>query len=1220
MNKLMQPVYLGRIARSLVLLLFLLGTALAEASHFRFGHFTWQARPDVSPSTADFAMTVAFRSSAFGHPKIGQTFRPGSFNFGDGTAGYHYYKVIARNLQEDWIVGRAIQPGSGEGFIRHNYPSPNNGGSPWLASFQSCCKIGAIRNGGSSSWRVYTRVNLEGGNSSPVSNLPPIVRCAKYDCRFIVPAVDPDGDQLRWRLSTRSESAIPSIPSGMKIDQDTGLFTWVGAESFSNGLYTVQVTIEDRDQEGNIKSTTAIDFLINLQDQGANSWPEFDHPPTPEAGSVITAVVGQPLSITVQATDADNNDAVFLNHVGLPNAASFEQTVTGGPIGVAQLTWTPAVADIGQHIVTFLANDNRGGASPPVSVTIQVIKPAISDVRIISTIAGPDIEIDTASFSLPPASVVQENHQTKVTWEFNTFSVGQLENLLAELRLYNIEPGEQRLITEQLDIYYKDIDGEPVHQMLGEQQVKVAPTLTSIDVDTDKGVYGPSESVAISTWLTNLSEVQTDAAASLIVVDNQQNLVADLGSHILPAMAPGEQRYLPDTAFAAGGVYAGSYAVIARILDQNGSVLTQASSPFAIVTESGEFADVGALVSADRPVYQAWDQAVISVRAQNLAQNASFDGGGGRLSIYRPNGELVAEQHYALNSLAPLANDDRQYVLRLIDRESGDYRVAWQIRQEGVLVASSQTGFEVERSELHSLLGSVELDYHPTGEAQSCHFETTNRSEQAEVSTNLIYQVVSLDDGSVLYEMREDAVAVKNTDVHPYQILLSDPPAYGAYGCVLMAEINGELLELGAAGFEITPPNLEIQWQLAQRGRLLVLLDGTDSPHDSVSAEEQRQYLEQLLENHRWRYTIVDNGGNFELEFNSGLYSAIAVFSDSVTLHPQTERLLVEAQHSATGLLIGGSWSRRNSQVERALGIQLTGRNQQASEVLLADGVLDEPSAYQGAISQGLALGHCGGDVWATFNNGRHASSVCAPAAGPAAVTATAYGKGHHAYFAFDLLDAAARDQALHEQLLLHALAHIQPRQWPVVAGRVVPVELFIENLSRKASVDVTLRLPDGGDILDTENVSQVAEDTWLWQRDFQAPAQDSKIFYIKLPDNVAGGITLDVDIDAGINRNLIVDDRGELVVLGELSSEQHVRIAIALLRQLEEQYPGEGKYGFIARKMESAERDAEKGNIDKAINSLLLASGEVAEGNNALSVELRLAIDAWLYQLQRAL
>ncbi len=1217
-----QCIQKGLVGNFLLIIALLFSSATAEASHFRFGHFTWEARPDITPETADFRMTVAFRSSAFGHPNIGQTFRPGSFNFGDGRATSYNFEVIARNLQEDWIVGRAIEAELTGGVVRHTYPSVNNNGNPWRAIFSSCCKIGSLRNAANASWSVITQVNLEGGNSSPFSNLPPIVTCSKFDCRFRVPAVDPNGDRLTWRMATRAESAIRSIPAGMAVDNTTGIFTWSDGATFTNGLYSVQIVIEDRDQDDNIKSTTAIDFIVNLQDQGSNAWPEFDMPPTPESGSVIRAIVGQKLNITVQATDPDPNDEVFLNHVGLPIGATFEQTVTGGVKGVATLQWTPTSADMGQHIVTFLANDNRGGASPPVAITIDVIKPAISDVRIVSTISTVDIQIDSSSYSIPPALVSIEDNRTLVTWKFDTFSVGQIENLNTELQLFTLQPDEQRLVTEKLEISYTDIDGQPVHETLGEQQVKVAPSLTRVSVDTDKELYLPGEKVKINTLLDNLSNIQVDATVTIEIVDHQQNPVANLGTFTSENIAPQGHAQLSELLFDTTGIYAGAYEVVAKLVD-DGDVLQQATAPFAIATENGAFVNVGALVNTDKPIYQAWDQSIINLRVQNLTQNAAFNGGEGELRILRPTGELLAQETYPLNSLAPQASNDRQYVLPLVDREAGTYLVKWLVTQDGSTVASSQASFEVERSsELVSLLGTVNIDYYDTGEARHCVFETNNRSTQTPVTATLIYQLVSLDNTELLYEIREPNVAISNTAGHPYQLLLSDPPAYGGYGCILMAEIDGELSQLAAAGFEVTPPTLNSLLTPARQGQLLVLVDAEtySAPHDSNLPLEQRQYLEQLLTANQWTYTIVDNSADFSKEFYSGAYGSVALFSEAITLNPEIEQLLVEAQHSGTGLLIGGSWNRRNSQVEKALGVKLTGKNNQVSAINLIEGAIIAPVATDALITEGLVLAHCNADVWAVFNGGKNANSDCAYPDAPAAVTAANYGNGRNAYFAYDLLDTATSTQGLHEQLLLSALLNIQPAVWPTGAGRVVPVKLSIENLSRKAAVDVWLSLPEGGDIIDSQLPLQFIDGTWLWQRDFSTPDQISNIFYIKLPDGISGNVYLDIDINAGINRELITDNRELRMILATIPSDSTYQRVQNVLDILQSQGPGIARYDFVQGRLDAAQADITKNKPDKAIHSLLQATEELAKEQYEQSVEARLIIGEWLYQLQREL
>lgn len=1211
----------GILVHAILPIIVLLLASAANASHFRFGHFTWEARPDISPTTVDFRMTVAFRSSYFGHPNIGQTFRPGGFVFGDGRSASFTFEVIARNLQEDWIVGRAIQTGLEGGIVRHEYPAVNNNGNPWQAGFSGCCKIGSLRNAANANWRVVTLVNLEDGNASPFSNLPPIVTCSKFDCRFRIPAVDPNGDRIVWRMATRSESSIPSVPAGMEVNSENGIFTWEGAETFTNGLYSVQVIIEDRDADDTFKSNTAIDFIINLQDQGANAWPEFDIPPTPESGSVIQAIVGQPLLITVQATDPDPNDEVFLNHVGLPVGATFEQTVSGEVTGVATLEWIPTTEDMGQHIVTFLANDNRGGASTPVAVTIDVLKPAISDVRVVSTISTTDIQIDTNSYSLPPTSVAVDDASTVVTWEFPTFNVGQIEDLNTQLHLFNLNPGETQIVTEKLELYYTDIDGAPVYELLDEQRVKVAPTLTTVSIATDKPLYLPGEQVSISTLLENLSDVPANALVEVEIVDNQNNLVSSLGTFTENQISPLAQVSLPVQLFDTTNVYAGAYEAVAKLVEDE-TVVQQASAPFAITTENGEFVSIGALVNTDKPLYQAWDQAIVAMRVLNATQNAAFNGGDGQLRVIRPNGEILAQQNYAVNSLAPQAISDRQFVLPLVDREAGVYQVEWVIVQDGVTLASSTTTFEVNRQVLMSLLGSVDVNNYPTGEAQSCSFETINRSLSSDITTTLVYQLVNLDTSELVYEVREVDIDIHNATPYAYQLLLGDPPAYGGYACILMAEIDGELSQLAAAGFEATPPKINLEIIPGTRGKLLVLIDDNNfnAPHDVNQPENQRAYLESVLTENGWNYTLVDTEDTFATEFYSGVYSAIAILSESVQLSPLNEDLLVEAQNNGVGLLVGGSWNRRNSAIERGLGIKLTGQNSAATSIIVSNSVLEEPIPTDAAISSGLVLAHCNASVLATFNLGNISNDQCAYQSAPAAVTQASYGKGKNTYFAYDVLDAATSDQGVHEQLLLLGLEKVQPEIWPSHAGRVIPVAVSVENLSRKAAVDVRISLPQGGDILESTLSLQKVDSTWLWQRDYASSSIATIILYVVVPEGVSGDVLISVDVDAGINRSLIVDNQVGESTLATLPSESQYQRTLDLVNIMKLNGIEDVRADYVENRIQSAESSIEKNKIENAMHSLLQATTELAPSINDSSIAARLVIDEWLFLLQKSL
>ena len=1207
--------------RVLLAIVLLICAGTVNASHFRFGHFTWEAKPEISPSTADFQLTVAFRGSAFGRPNIGQMFRPGYFYFGDGTSGYFNFEVIARNVQEDWVVGRAVQAGNESGLVRHTYPSANNNGKPWIASFASCCRIGSLRNASNASWRVITEVNLADGNRSPISNLPPIVTCSKYDCRFLVPAVDRDGDTLRWRMSSSAESQIRSIPSGIAVNETTGLFTWDDSENFTNGLYAVQVTIEDLNENGEKKSSVALDFIINLQENGANAWPVFESPPTPEAGSTITAVVGQTLTQVVQATDSDTTDEVFLNHVGLPAGATFEQTVTGGATGQAVLEWTPTAADIGEHIVTFLANDNRGGASTPVAVTINVIEPAISNVRIIDTISTKDITLNSSSFTVQPQHIDVQDDITKITWHFPSFEVGQLENLVAGLELSNLTPGEQRVVSHQLDVYYVDMNGEELHFALPEMVVKVSPTLTGVSIATDKTTYGPDEQVVINTAVNNLSEALADAIVVISVEDNQQNQVISYGPYTVESIPASGVISLDNVYFATAGTHVGMYEAVASIQDDTGKTLRRSSTPFSIVTENGTAVNLGSTVYTDKPVYRAWDQVIIDARAQNLASNSSFNGGQGSLIITDPVGDVIHQEIIQVNALAPSAITTRQVQLPLIDSPAGTFKVRWTVHSDSQTLTFSQATFDVVRSELQALVGRIEITHYDTGEPKSCQFATSNRSANDQALADLSYQVVQLSDGALVNEIRQKDVTVSNTTAHSLEVFVTDDlPDYGGYACVLSAEISGQMQELAVKGFYLHPPQLEASLTLASRGRLLVLMDNPGSgPHDVTRADEQQTYLNNLLTVNGWDYTIVHTQESFVTEFYSGHYSAVALLSEHVGLHPQTEELLVEAHNNGLGLLIGGAWNRRNNKIERELGVKVNGRNNAAGLIVLSDVILSEPEYMDGVVNSGVAFSHCQSQTWASYSSGKSANGDCVTDGGLAAVTGGHYGNGDNAYFGYDVLDAATLSASLHEDLLLHALQHIQPQQWNIHAGRIVPVALNVDNASRAASFDAKFEIAGGAIVSDSHYAVQLSDENTkaLWQWDFAQPGTTVNTLYITLPEQP---LTIDInaDINAGISRRLLMDYAElQLSFRVNIASEQH---AMDLINQLLQSGTGASNYGFVQKKLQQAESEIAKQRYEKALKPLLLAADKLANDDSDLAKQARLAIDEWLYQIQRLL
>src|SRR5262249_59568772 len=155
--------------------------------------------------------------------------------------GALYYLVTSIDPTNNWLFGEALDAASLPAIdttIRHTYAAAGT----YTARIDSCCRISpqvppnAHINNPDLDYKVQTIVRAGAGpNSSPVSTMPPIVICPQNAlCTFAVPATDPDGDPITFRLSTPLEADTntftqpgpPSAPNAASIDAPTGTSSW----------------------------------------------------------------------------------------------------------------------------------------------------------------------------------------------------------------------------------------------------------------------------------------------------------------------------------------------------------------------------------------------------------------------------------------------------------------------------------------------------------------------------------------------------------------------------------------------------------------------------------------------------------------------------------------------------------------------------------------------------------------------------------------------------------------------------------------------------------------------------------------------------------------------------------------------------------------------------------------------------------------------------------
>lgn len=349
----------------------------AEASHFRFGHITWKARPDLGPTAAEFKVKTAWRRSftsgtapdgrvAVGDlfPLIGAQF---TLAWGDGSfQSSAPSTVLSIDPASDWFLAETA------GLI-HTYPAMNNGGIPWLVRIDGCCRIySPQRNAPGTSYTVQTTVNLgiAGGDSSPESTAFPIVNMAASALNVItIPVAEPDGDTFNCRLATSGESFIANEPgpptpgptSALSVSTTAGgcRLTWQTNGTALGELWATSVVIEQSRGGNPAHGRVGLEFLIRIVGVVGQP-PVCNVPPTPTGTTQIG--VGQMFNATIQGSDPDPGETLSLNSSGIPAGSTLTPSLPifgGSPIS-AVLSWTPTAGDLGPHPFLFSITDTSG--------------------------------------------------------------------------------------------------------------------------------------------------------------------------------------------------------------------------------------------------------------------------------------------------------------------------------------------------------------------------------------------------------------------------------------------------------------------------------------------------------------------------------------------------------------------------------------------------------------------------------------------------------------------------------------------------------------------------------------------------------------------------------------------------------------------------------------------------------------------------------------------
>ncbi|MEM7555930.1 MAG: DUF4347 domain-containing protein, partial [Cyanobacteria bacterium P01_A01_bin.84] len=225
-------------------------------SHFRGGQIAWAAKDlDNDGQNDDVEVTVRTAWRLDGANSVGLQSSP--------SLSLSKTSEVRQNIGSDYTFQTST-------FAGLNL-DPN---TPYLINYSSNARIGGLKNNANGSWNIQTVINFKDRNRAPQVNLPILTEIPALDSNgqtltsysFPLVSLDRDGDPLNYRLANLTElgGGSSTNPQGLSVDPNTGQVTW-NLSGLSTGLYSAGFVVEDLDANGQVKSKSHVDVILDFK-------------------------------------------------------------------------------------------------------------------------------------------------------------------------------------------------------------------------------------------------------------------------------------------------------------------------------------------------------------------------------------------------------------------------------------------------------------------------------------------------------------------------------------------------------------------------------------------------------------------------------------------------------------------------------------------------------------------------------------------------------------------------------------------------------------------------------------------------------------------------------------------------------------------------------------------------------------------------------------------
>jgi hypothetical protein len=308
-------------------------------------------------------------------------------------------------------------------------------------------------------------------------------------------------------------------------------------------------------------------------------------------------------------------------------------------------------------------------------------------------------------------------------------------------------------------------------------------------------------------------------------------------------------------------------------------------------------------------------------------------------------------------------------------------------------------------------------------------------------------------------------------------------------------------------------------------------------PKHVPSLPVQRSFLEILMSQAGWSYSIVEDKDAFTQELRSGVYSTYMLLSEHIKLDEKVQKELREAVYRGEGLLAAGDHDKRQRWIGESLGIRYMDKHIGVADLKLLESDL-HPTA-----TGSLALTHKkprvrtdGASVNGVFET--HKRRKDEPA-----VTSYDYGLGRSVYVGYDLLaEAALSDdfQSIHAQLILAGLDYVDYSPVVPVSGQAYPLRLSLFNEGIATPGRAIIELPSDVLVLDSGSAMLTGATTLTWS--FDLDLDETIVFdtWLGMPQHT-------VDIQATVQTGIDPDYIDHTTALVQITPQQGVNVQDAL-------------------------------------------------------------------------